>query len=214
MRLYLSSFRIGNHSDQLLALAGGGGRVAVIVNAMDAESADLRRAGIQRELDVMSELGFVAEELDLRNYFSDRAGIADALRHFDVAWLRGGNSFMLRYALARSGADEALLELLNQDAIVYAGYSAGACVLSPNLKGIDLVDDADEVPNIYGEPPIWDGLNILDFAFVPHVDSPGHHETEAMNLVVEYYRAAGIPYRTLRDGEVLVVDGAATHLLG
>ena len=146
MRLYLSSFRIGNRPDQLLELAGGGGRVAVIANAMDAESADLRRAGVRRELDAMSELGFVAEELDLRNYFSDQAGIAGALRGFDVIWLRGGNSFMLRYALARSGADEALLELLSQDAIVYAGYSAGPCVLAPSLKGIDLVDNADDVP--------------------------------------------------------------------
>ncbi len=32
--------------------------------------------------------------------------------------------FVLRHALARSGADKALIELLRQDAIVYAGYPA------------------------------------------------------------------------------------------
>lgn len=48
MRLYLSSFRMGNRPDQLVALAGGGGKVAVIANAKDAESVELRRAGVQR----------------------------------------------------------------------------------------------------------------------------------------------------------------------
>ncbi|OIQ78256.1 putative peptidase [mine drainage metagenome] len=209
MRLYLSSFRMGNRPDQLLALAGGGGRVAVIVNAMDAESADLRRAGIQREVTALTDLGFVAEEFDLRDYFADRSGIESALRQYDVLWFRGGNVFMLRYAMARSGADETLLNLLAEDAIVYAGYSAGPCVLAPSLTGLELVDDADQVIRTYGDPPIWAGLNVLDFAFVPHVDSPGHPETVAMKQVVDHYRATQTPYRTFRDGEVFVMDGAS-----
>jgi hypothetical protein len=48
---------------------------------------------------------------------------------------------VLRHALAQSGADYALVKLLDEDAIVYAGYSAGPCVLSPNLKGFELVDE-------------------------------------------------------------------------
>ena len=48
MRLYLSSFRMGNRTDQLLKLAGGAGHVAVIANAMDAEPADIRRTGVRR----------------------------------------------------------------------------------------------------------------------------------------------------------------------
>ena len=43
--------------------------------------------------------------------------------------------FMLRYALYRSGADAVFRELLAADALVYAGYSAGPCVLSPSLRG-------------------------------------------------------------------------------
>ena len=62
-----------------------------------------------------------------------------------MAWLRGGNTFMLRYALYRCGADAMLRELLAADALVYAGYSAGACVLSPSLRRLELVDDADAV---------------------------------------------------------------------
>ena len=83
--------------------------------------------------------------------------------------------FMLRYALRRArGGDAAFGDLLAEDALVYAGYSAGACVLSPSLCGLEAVDDADAVARIYGAEPVWDGLALLGEAFVPHYRSPGH----------------------------------------
>ena len=42
-----------------------------------------------------------------------------------MAWLRGGNTFMLRYALLRSGADDLFRELLAADALVYLGTAPG-----------------------------------------------------------------------------------------
>jgi hypothetical protein len=72
-------------------------------------------------------------------------------------WLRGGNVFMLRYALFRRGADIVFRDLLAADALVYAGYSAGACVLSPGLRGLELVDDVDAVTRMYGAQPLRDG---------------------------------------------------------
>jgi hypothetical protein len=101
-------------------------------------------------------------------------------------------------------------ELLAADALVYARYSAGPCVLSPSLRGLELVDDPDAVTRAYGAPPVWDGLALLDEAFVPHYRSPGHPETAAIEQVVARYRAEGVAYRTLHDGQALVVDGADT----
>jgi dipeptidase E len=80
------------------------------------------------------------------------------------------------------------------------GYSAGPCVLSPSLRGLEAVDDAGAVSRIYGAKPIWEGLALLDEAFVPHFQSPGHPETAAIGLIAERYRAGKIPHRTLRDG--------------
>lgn len=212
MRLYLSSFRMGNHADRLLDLLGGKRRVAVIANAMDAASDQVRREGVQRELSALSELGLDPEEMDLRDYFAASDRLADDLREYDALWLRGGNCFLLRYVLARSGADQLFRELLHQDAIVYAGYSAGPCVLSPTLQGFQLVDTPGVVQEMYAQPPIWDGLSVLDFSFVPHVASPGHPETEAMQEVIQQLKAEGLRYRALRDGDVLVVDGEMTRL--
>jgi dipeptidase E len=214
VRLYLSSFRMGGHPELLTALIGEDSRRAVVIaNALDDAPADVRRAGVERELAALAELGIDAVELDLRDFFGQEQRLRRDLSGVSLAWLRGGNVFMLRYALRRSGADTVLGDLLAADALVYAGYSAGPCVLSPSLRGLELVDDADAVRRIYGSEPVWDGLGLLQEAFVPHYQSPGHPERDAMNDVVARYRAKGVANRTLRDGQVLLVNGPDTAVV-
>ena len=214
MRLYLSSFRMGDHPEHLAALVGGDSRRRVVIaNAMDDEPPEARRAGVERELAALAGLGLDAAELDLRDYFGQQQRLRDELAQTGLAWLRGGNVFMLRYALYRSGADGMFRDLLAADSLVYAGYSAGPCVLSRSLRGLELVDDADAVPRIYGSPPVWDGLGLLDTAFVPHYRSAGHPETTAIDLVVDRYRADGVAYRTLHDGQALIVNGPGTFVV-
>jgi len=212
--MYLSSFRVGNCPERLVALAGGNERVAVIANALDAAPAIDRKERVERDLFLLAALGLPAEELDLRRYFVDPSRIASDLSRYGVLWVRGGNVFVLRHALARSGADLEVRRLLADDAVVYAGYSAGPCVLAPSLRGLELVDQPDAVPRTYGEEPIWDGLGVLDFAIVPHYESPEHPESGAMSLVADQYQVTGVPYQTLRDGEVLVFDGERSEICG
>lgn len=204
MRLYLSSFRLGAHSQRLVDLVGGGSRAALIPNALDhARDPGRRAAGLQRDVDDLTTLGFVTTEVDLRQ--------ADAVDQLvdgvDLIWVRGGNVFVLRQALAHSGADAVVVDLLFRDALVYGGYSAGACVLAPDLHGLEAVDDP-EVP-----PPIWTGLAVIDRPFVPHVESPGHPESDACNAVARAYTSERRDHWAVRDGDVLVVDGAITELL-
>ena len=211
VRLYLSSFRMGNCPDRLVALARGGRRAAVIANATDVYPPRERAEGVERELDALTTLGFEAEELDLRRFF-ERSDIDEALAGFDVLWVRGGNVFTVRHALAVSGADAAIVALLREDAVVYGGYSAGPCVLAPTLAGLEQVDDPRSVQLRYGVEPMMSGLGVLDYCIVPHVSSPGHPETTSCDLLAQRYRDAGTPHRALRDGEVLVIDGDATEL--
>jgi dipeptidase E len=214
MRLYLSSFRMGDHPDYLAALAGESGRGAVVIaNALDDAPAGVRRSGVENELAGLAGLGFDAVELDLRDYFGHEQRLRHDLGGIAMAWLRGGNVLMLRYALFCSGGDVIFRDLLAADALVYAGYSAGACVLSPSLRGLEAVDDAGAVTRVYGSEPVRDGLGLLDEAFVPHYRSPGHPETAAIELVVARYQAAGVAYRALRDGQVLLINGADTTIV-
>jgi dipeptidase E len=214
VRLYLSSFRMGDHPEHLVALVGAGGRRAVVIaNAMDDAPADVRRGGVERELAALTDLGFDPVELDLRDYFGQERRLRRDLAGVALAWLRGGNVFMLRFALFRSAGDVVFGDLLAADALVYAGYSAGGCVLSSTLRGLELVDDAGAVMRIYGSQPVWDGLALLNEAFLPHYQSPGHPETAAIDIVAARYQAAGVGYRPLRDGQALLINGADTEVV-
>jgi dipeptidase E len=215
MRLYLSSFRLGTAPEHLVRLAGEGARVAVIGNAIDSEHNDLRRRKVADEVRALARLGLQPAELDLRQFFGENPHVVlDAMTMVDALWIRGGNVFVLRCALAASTADNAIRALLTEDRLVYAGYSAGPCVLAPSLEGLEDVDDATAPLNTYGIPALMAGLGVLDRPVVPHVDSPAHPESEALDEVSRRYQAAGIPHLRLRDGQALVVEGAHSTLVG
>ncbi|OKK10616.1 hypothetical protein AMK16_33195, partial [Streptomyces sp. CB00455] len=107
MRMYLSSFRTGDHPERMLALLDNpadAGEVAVIANAIDALSCIERQAAVERELSALAELGLRPVELDLRAFFGrPPTYITAALARFPLIWVRGGNVFVLRHALALSG---------------------------------------------------------------------------------------------------------------
>ncbi len=214
MRMYLSSFRMGDQPEQLVQLLDGAGPAAVVANAIDGASDDLRAEGVEREVAALADLGVDAQELDLRDYLGAEVRLAADLARYRLVWVRGGNTFLLRHALAESGADSILTRLLAEDALVYGGYSAGCCVLAPSLRGLELVDEPEEVAAAYGVPAIWDGLGLLDYAFVPHVDSPGHPETEACGRLAQHYRATGVAHKTVRDGQAIVREGEREVVLG
>jgi dipeptidase E len=207
VKLYLSSFRLGDHPERLVALLPSAGRVAVICNSIDIEDPAVRREKVADEITWLTELGLRPEELDLRS--CAREELKARLAEYDGVWVRGGNVFVLRAAMARSGADQILPELIRSEQLVYAGYSAGPCVLVPSLRGLEMCDDADAVD---GEV-IWDGLGILDHAIVPHLNSPGHPETELLEQVAHLYDRTGVLYLPMQDGQALVIDGDHRELV-
>ena len=206
MKLYLSSFRLGDHPEHLVGLLRPGARVAVVCNSIDAEAPEVRREKVADEITWLTGLGLDAEELDLREAAVD---LRARLSAYDGIWVRGGNVFVLRDAMARSGADQILPDLIRTEELVYAGYSAGPCVLAPSLRGLELCDDTTAVD---GEV-VWDGLGVLDHAIVPHLDSPGHPETDLLAKVAELYDRTGVPHVKLTDGQALVIDGDRRELV-
>ncbi|HEY6470039.1 MAG TPA: Type 1 glutamine amidotransferase-like domain-containing protein [Candidatus Dormibacteraeota bacterium] len=214
MRLYLSSFRVGNRPGELMRLLDGGRRTALIANSCDALTANDRIESTQQEMDRLAAVGLEPYEVDLRDYFgADRSAVTAAISGFDLVWLRGGNAFVLRRALHQSGADVAFLTMLRNDAIVYGGYSAGVCVLAPSLRGLELVDDPNHVPPGYHPAIIWNGLDVLPYAVAPHYESD-HPESAAIGTLVEHYIEHDVPFRALRDGQAIVIDGAASSVEG
>ncbi len=204
MKFYLSSYKIGNEVETLRKLLGGK-NVGYIPNACDFSKADpvIYKETTDRDMHDLREVDMKVELLDLRDYFGKKDALREKLQHLDGMWVRGGNTFVLRQAMKLSGLDELLTqELAEREDFVYAGYSAGGCVLSPSLRCYQIVDHP-ETPYEGCTEIIWDGLGLVDFAFMPHFDS-NHHESDDIDKEIQLCKESGIPFKAVRDGEVLI----------
>ncbi|MEO6954381.1 MAG: Type 1 glutamine amidotransferase-like domain-containing protein [Polyangia bacterium] len=199
MRLYLSSYRLGDDEEAILGLVPVGSRVAVSANALDGEAAVVREKIVSMERELFASLGYVTDELDLRAHFG-RATLPAVLSQHDLVWTTGGNTFVLNTAIRLSGFDVALRALLDDDLIAYGGYSAGAVVAGPSLRGVEHADPIDGFPSDYpSRTPIWSGMGLVDYVVAPHAGDP---HIDAMIAELAHRE---IPCRPLRDGEVIIV---------
>lgn len=149
MKWYLSSHGFGRHVDRLPELLPKAKQtIGCIPIAMDYSEADSEAvtASNQQQMQMFWELGIEPELLDLQEYFRRPEELLEKLNDLGGIWVRGGNVFVLRQAMWLSGFDRLIAELQHRDDFLYAGYSAGVCVLAPDLQALEIVDDATEMP--------------------------------------------------------------------
>lgn len=151
MKLLLSSYRLGAHGPQLRGLLGDGTKAGLVFNALDQYETRLRE--LPRERADLTDIGLDCEELDLRDYFGDEHGLRQRLDDLDLIWVPGGNTFVLARAMVLSGVQSAATTAVHDGRLVYAGYSAGACITAPDLRGLHLMDDPSVVPGGYPVEP-------------------------------------------------------------
>jgi dipeptidase E len=207
MKFYLSSYKLGNGVAKLKELIPAENKkTAYISNALDfSDDLERRKKSEQSDIEELKELNLDIKIIDLRDYFNKQSELEKKLTEFGVIWVRGGNLFVLRQAMKLSGFDNILKNLIKRDNILYGGYSAGVCVLAPSLKGMDIIDDLNAKPYGNQSEIIWDGLGILNYSVVPHYRSD-HPESEKAEKVVEYMVKNKIPFKTLKDGEVIIIE--------
>ncbi|MBI2573349.1 Type 1 glutamine amidotransferase-like domain-containing protein [Candidatus Woesearchaeota archaeon] len=206
MKFYLSSYRLGNQSKKLKRLVTKNKTAVYISNALDwrkfTDDLERRKKHEERDMQDIRALGFNIELLDLRDYFNKPKQLEAKLKTVGLIWVSGGNTFVLRQAMKLSGFDVILKKLMKTD-LVYAGYSAGICVLAPSLRGLDIVDDPKQNP--YKTKVIWEGLGILDYLILPHYQSD-HPESKDIDKELQYCIENGILFKVLRDGEVMIIE--------
>ena len=212
MKLYLSSYFLGNHPQELAKLVGSNKKVGIIMNAADIYGDEKHQIYLASEIEKMKVIELSAEELDLRDYFNDSGALKAKLGNYGLVWVMGGNTFVLRQAMKMSGFDEIIKDLVTNEAIVYGGFSAGSCVATQTLKGIELIDNPEQMPEGYDKETIWEGLGFVNFSIAPHYRSE-HPESEEVEKVVQYFEENNMPYRALHDGEVLVINGTDVRLV-
>lgn len=177
MKFYLSSYKLGDRTDKLIELAEKK-TIGYIPNALDFSYAhqERKQKHIFNDMKSLEELGLKPSLLDLKTYFRQKDLLKAELTDIGAIFISGGNVFVLRQAMRLSGLDEIVMNEELPKHFLFAGYSAAGCVLSPSLRVYQIVDDASETPYAECEKVIWEGLGILDRAFMPHWDS-NHHES-------------------------------------
>ncbi|MDR0591090.1 MAG: peptidase E [Candidatus Nomurabacteria bacterium] len=210
MRLFLASQDFGRHVDRLVELVGKNNKALVVFNARDYETPEARAEVVTRKEELFKKASFEFNELDLREYFGEPAKLRKFINKFKpgVVSLIGGNSFLLRRALYQSGLDEILKADIYDNKYVYAGHSAGAIVAEPNLACYETGDEY-VVPLSYNKGIVWGGLGFVQERTVPHCDSSNPRALSRQKT----FRELDLPYITLSDSDVYVVDGLKKEVL-
>lgn len=205
MKLYLSSYKLGDSPEQFTNLFGENKKVGIIMNATDVYGSEKRAEYLSREVANLAQIALQGEDLDLRNYFDQPDVLSDKLAELGGVWVMGGNSFALRRAMKASGFDTVAIPLITDNKLVYGGFSAGAVVATPSLHGIEIDDEPEVVPEGYPQEIIWEGLGLVDYSIAPHYQSD-HPESPTIEKVIEYFQQNNIAYKALHDGEAIVVS--------
>ena len=203
MLFYLSSYRIGKETEKLKELAYGK-KIGFIPNSLDFVEPKARQESNTKHMKDLTDLGIDVETLDLKDYFGKKEDLEKKINNLGGVWIRGGNTFVLRQAMQLSGFDEIIKRMERKD-FLYGGFSAGICVLAPSLKALQEVDDPSIMPYEEVKEVIWDGLGILYYIILPHYKSD-HPESAAIDKGVDYCIKNNIPFKTLRDGEVIIIE--------
>jgi dipeptidase E len=211
MRLFLSSYRAGNHSRELQKLFGKKISVAVITNAKDYKNNAERIESVDDILKFLKDLNYKPSEIDLRSYFGNAEKLKKELRKYEAVWVAGGNTFILRRAFKYSGLDLILGDMVRKNEIIYAGESAGAILPTPSLHGAEYGDDPNDIPDGYDGEILWQGLNIINYHLIPHYGS-AEFSDEPLRME-KYLSSRNLPYRTLSDNQVIIINNNKEEFL-
>ena len=138
------------------------------------------------------------------SYFGREKALKEKLSTFGAIWVSGGNSFVLRQAMRLSGFDNLFPDLIARKEFIYGGYSAGICILSDTLKPIDLVDDPYNFPYEGIRQPIYEGLGVFNYCFLPHHDSD-HPESKMVDQEIQRCIKNKWLFKAIKDGEVIII---------
>lgn len=108
--------------------------------------------------------------------------------------------------MKQSGFDEVIEKLIKPGKLVYAGYSAAFCAVSPSLRGVELVDDVNVKADGYDDFEVWEGYGLIDFYPIVHFRS-NHAESNDVEKEYQYIKSQSRKFETFKDGDVYVVDG-------
>ena len=178
MKLVLTSAGIANKSieNELRNIIGKDFKdlkMLFCTTASNYEGGDMNEWLIE-DLITLRNLGFIIDVCDI-----NAIGIENFIHRFewaDVFYFEGGNAQWLRECIKKSGLENYLNELL--ETRIWIGASAGSIVLCPTVYNScqELFDEY-----IKGFPE--NGLEFVDFQFIPHLNNEYFPKIRRENLL-------------------------------
>ena len=195
VKLYLGSSRIADPVglEKLVGLPLEGLTVAVIGNAKDVRPYEEKATALHQVHKSLGALGLVTADIDLRD-IGNATELKGAMNGFDMVFMTGGDAFVLRESMHRSGFDTAIHELLDAG-LVYCGESAGSVVAGMTIASAD-VEAASKVSE-----PIFEGLGLIDKIVLPHANW-----RERAGYVEQMIATYGEMILTLSDDQAHIVN--------
>ncbi len=202
MKLFLSSQGIPvseqDNFVQLFDKATPEIRLACILDASEVYSEEEKRPWFFEAQAELQSLGCQVEEIFLKDFVDNTEGLKDLLTSKDGVWVVGGNAHYLRYMMRVSGFDDLIRSLLAKG-FVYAGYSAGAMMVSATIKYTDLDGEMHVEPE-----RVDDGLGLIDQAIIPHWGRTDR--LDYLEAVAAAYESEGVGLLKLADGQAVVIN--------
>lgn len=176
MKLLLTSAGLSNPTitkalEDLLGKSAQGIKLVFIPTASNIVPGD--KSWVITDLNNFIKAGFEVDIVDI-SAVSKEIWLP-RLQEAEVLFLGGGNTFHLMYWVQKSGLLEELPNLLKTR--VYAGISAGSCIAGPTIF--------NAAQNLFGETyeiDVKEGLGLVDFQVIPHLNSPYFEKIREENL--------------------------------
>lgn len=157
--------------------------------------------GIERAQEYINRWEVIAQEHDAKfNVINNQIRSVeeqDKIFASNILVISGGNTFNLLHNLRESGLDNSIKQFLNKPDFVLSGFSAGALVLTPNIKICNL-PDFDE--NLIGLENL-EALNLVDFEIFPHYIEDIHKK-----MLVDYRKTTSNRVCEITDQDYITID--------
>lgn len=129
------------------------------------------------------------------------------LQAADIIEVGGGNTAHLVHWMKQSGLDKQLPNLLENR--VYVGISAGSMATAPRIleKSLQELFEEESVEGSTDE-----GLNLVDFLVIPHVNSPYFSHVTLENIEKVYTQTKQPLYAIDDNVAIQVIDGQVTSI--
>lgn len=118
----------------------------------------------------------------------------DKILASNILIISGGNTFNLLHNLRESGLDRSIKQFLNKSDFVLSGFSAGALVLTPNIKICNLPGFDENTIKLKD----LEALNIVDFEIFPHYNKDIHQK-----MLVDYRKTTSHHVREITDEDYI-----------